>query len=314
MTNFFRCGASHKSWPFVLSAAVALASFLPTPLTRARRAQDEDGVVRVNADLVVLNVTVTDKDGKYVHRIPRADFKIFEDGREQTISTFSMEETPFAAALLLDASGSMEGRISLGRSAAIRFLSGLRDDDVAAIYRFDTDVECFQDFSHSRDLPPLAFEMRAKGWTALNDAIVRAAQDLSARPEKRRAIVVLSDGADTRSSASSEKALASALAANATIYTVDMSDPHTSVRDKQIQAGALRNFASKSGGRYVPTPGGKALSDAFAGIVEELSNQYTIGYQPMNDARDGRWRSIDIKLARADVTVRARRGYRAPKS
>ncbi len=308
---------SNRRWLPVLlvSGAAALISIPLLILAHVGRAQDDE-VVRVNTDLVVLNVTVTNENGEYVHRIPRTDFKVFEDGREQPISTFSVEETPFAAALLLDTSGSMEGRLSLGRSAAIRFLDGLRPEDVAAIYRFDTEVEQVQDFSPGRDLPALAYGLNAKGWTKLNDAIVRAASDLAARPEKRRAIVVLSDGADTRSAASADKALASALSADATVYTVDMADPNARARDRlsASAAGVLRDFANKSGGRFVSSPGGKALRDAFAGIVKELSNQYTIGYRPTNRARDGRWRSIDIKLARLELNARTRRGYRAPKN
>lgn len=279
------------------------------------RAQDDEDVERVNADLVVLNVTVTDARGDYVHKIPRAEFKIYEDGREQKISNFSVEETPFAAALLLDSSGSMEGRLTLARAAAINFLDGLRPEDVASIYTFDSKVEQLQDFSPGRDLPPLAYNVAAKGWTVLNDAIVRASADLARRPEKRRAIVVLSDGADTRSSASADKALNSALAANATIYTVDLSAPNSAATFRQMSAGALKNFANKSGGRYVESPGGRAMSEAFAAIAEELRNQYTIGYQPTNAARDNRWRAVDVKLpARPTLSTRTRRGYRSQRS
>ena len=304
---------TRKAWPKLLLIPVLLICLLPVAPTIAQSAQDDE-IIRINSDLVVLNVTVTDERGEYVHGLRRSDFKIFEDGREQTISAFSVEETPFAAALLLDSSGSMEGRMSLARSAAIRFLDGLRAEDSAAVYRFDTEIEQLQDFSSGRDLAPLAFQMRASGWTVLNDAIIRAARDLAERPEKRRAIIVLSDGADTRSAASGDKALFNALAANATIYAVDMSSrAGAGARDGMMAAGALRNFASKSGGRYISTPGGKSLREAYASIVEELSNQYTIGYIPTNRARDGRWRNIEVKLARPDVTARTRRGYRAPK-
>jgi Ca-activated chloride channel family protein len=207
----------------------------------------------------------------------------------------------------------MEGRVSLARSAAIRFLDGLRAEDTAAVYSFHQKVEQVQDFSPSRDLSPVAFDLRAKGETVLNDAIVRAANDLSKRPEKRRAIVVLSDGADTRSQASSDKALAIALAVNATIYTVDMADQGIGAPKTFSAAGMLREFANKSGGRFVPTPGGKALRNAFGEIVEELSNQYTIGYRPSNRAHDGRWRTIEVKIDQADVKARTRRGYRLTK-
>ncbi|HEY0078000.1 MAG TPA: VWA domain-containing protein [Pyrinomonadaceae bacterium] len=305
--------------PASLCCALLVACFASLPsasrsFARGQGAQDEDEVVRVETDLVVLNVTVTDKEGKYVHKLPRADFRVFEDGREQKISTFSVEETPFAAALLLDISGSMEGRVSLARSAAIRFLDGMRAEDTAAVYSFDSKVEQLQDFSPGRDLPPIAYGMKARGMTALNDAILRAARDLSTRPEKRRAIVVLSDGADTFSNATSDKALNAALAADTTIYAVDMSDPRTDVRARQMASAALRNFAAKSGGRYVSTPGGQALASAFASIVEELSNQYTIGYQSSNRERDGRWRTIEINLARPEINARTRKGYRAPKA
>ncbi|HKQ99367.1 MAG TPA: VWA domain-containing protein [Pyrinomonadaceae bacterium] len=299
---------------FLNGLAALLAIFLLFISAQAQEAQDDDDVVRVNTDLVVVNVTVTDASGKYARGLSRADFKLTEDGREQRISTFGAEETPFAAAVLLDFSGSMEKRVSLARSAAIRFLDGLREEDVAAVYRFDSDIEQIQDYSPSRDLAPLAFGMRAKGMTILNDAIVRAAEDLSHRPEKRRAILILSDGYDTRSSASMDKALSVAFNAGVTIYTVDMSAPETSSPQARAQAaGALRNFASKSGGRYIQTPGGQALREAFNSILEELGNQYTLAYQPSNRARDGKWREIDVKVARNEFTARTRKGYRAPK-
>ena len=166
--------------------------------------QDQDDVVRVDTDLVVLNATVLDKDGKFVRGLKRADFQIFEDGAEQKLAGFTAEETPFAAAILLDTSGSMETRLTMGRSAAIRFLDGLREEDVAAVYNFDTKVERMQDFSPGRDLPARAFGLHTKMMTALNDAVLRAADDLAKRTEKRRAIVVLSDGGENYSRASSD--------------------------------------------------------------------------------------------------------------
>jgi len=297
--------------PFVIFV-VSVAIFCLCLSNLAQNSQDDE-IVRVETDLVLLNVTATSAQGAYVHGLERANFKVYEDGQEQPITNFSREETPFAVALLLDVSGSMEGRVSLARSAAIRFLDGLRTDDTAAIYSFHTKVELVQDFSPSRDLSPMAFDLRAKGQTLLHDAIVRAANDLGNRPEKRRALVVLSDGADTRSAASSDKALAAALAANATIYTVDMSDRPNGSHSFTGASGVLRDYAQKSGGRFVPAPGGKALRDAFGEIVEELSNQYTIGYRPANRAQDGRWRSLEVKVDRTEVTARTRRGYRLSK-
>jgi Ca-activated chloride channel family protein len=280
------------------------------------RAQDDD-VVRVDTDLVILNVTVTDKSGKYVPSLRQSDFKIFEDGQEvpaRLIKSFNVHESPFASVVLLDTSGSMESRLSLARSAAIRFLDGLRAEDVAAVYRFDYKVESVQDFSSGRDLAPMAFSIKAKGMTTLNDAIVEAARVLTERPEMRKAIVILSDGMDTYSKSSASKALESALAVGASIYAVDMSASDGNASRNQQNAMILKNYAEKSGGRFVGTPGGPALRDAFTSIAEELGHQYTIAFRPLNTAKDGKWRALDVKVSREDLTVRSRKGYRAPKA
>ena len=278
--------------------------------------QDDDDVVRVNTDLVVLNVTVTDKGGQYVKNLKVTDFKIFEDGVEvqpKMIASFSLQESPYAAVVLLDSSGSMEARFSLARSAAIRFLDGLRPEDVAAVYRFDSKVERVQEFSGGRDLAPMAYAIRAKGMTTLNDAIVEAAKTLADRPEQRKAIVILSDGMDTFSKASSDKAVESALAVGASIFAVDMSSIETPGYARRQTAGSLKAFADKTGGRFVSTPGGPELRDAFTGIANELGQQYTIAYRPVNKKRDGKWRALEVKVAKEELTARTRKGYRAPK-
>jgi Ca-activated chloride channel family protein len=280
------------------------------------QAQQDDDVVRVNTDLVILNLTVTDKSGQYVPGLHLSDFTIFEDGKQvaaQLVSSFSVHESPFAAVILLDTSGSMESRLSLARSAAIRFLDKLREEDVAAVYKFDSKVEQVQEFSPGRDLAPMAFGVKARGMTTLNDAIVDASKALAGRPEKRKAIVVLSDGVDTYSKASSEKAVESALGIGASIYAVDMSATEGTGFRNQQSAAVLKSFAEKSGGRFVATPGGPALRDAFASIAEELGHQYTIAYRPANQTRDGKWRKVDVKISRSDLVVRTRKAYRAPK-
>ena len=117
-------------------------------------AQQDDDVVRVNTDLVVLNVTVTDKAGHYVKALGASDFKVFEDGNQidpRMIVGFALQQSPYASVVLIDSSGSMDHRLALARSAAIRFLDGLREEDVAAVYRFDSKVVRVQDFSGGRD-------------------------------------------------------------------------------------------------------------------------------------------------------------------
>ena len=276
-------------------------------------AQDENTVLKVDSSVVLLNATILDKGGKPVGGLKQGQFKVLEDGNEQTINFFSAEETPFAAVILIDTSGSMEERVSMARAAAINFLDGLRENDNAAIYRFDSKVFLVQKFSGSRDVDEKIFDIKADGMTVLNDAIYKAAADLSNRPEKRRAIIVLSDGTDTFSSCSAEKALKAAMTAGASIYTIDMSAINTNDKERMQSQGALKNFAEKTGGRFISTPGGAALKQAFKNIVEELGGQYTLTYDSSNLKKDGKWHSIELLVSRPNLTIHTRKGYTAGK-
>ena len=290
----------HRRLALTLTILIALGA------VSLLNAQDkDDDVITVDSSIVLLNAAVLDAAGKTVGGLTKQQFTVLEDGVEQTILSFENESTPFAAVILLDTSGSMEQRVSIARSAAIEFLYGLRRDDNAAIYRFDSQVKLVQDFSNSRDIVESIFDLK--------DAIYKAAALLSVRPEKRRAIIVLSDGADTKSGRSADAALKAAIAANATIYTIDMSSPDERGTEKVQNQGVLKNFAAKSGGTFVATPGGPAMRTAFKSIVEELGSQYTITYQPANLKRDGKFRAIEIRVKRPNLTIRTRKGYNAPK-
>lgn len=275
--------------------------------------QTDDDVISVDSSIVVLNASITDASGKSVNGLPQRLFRVFEDGVEQKIESFGTEETPFAAVVLLDTSGSMEERVSLARGAAIKFLEGLRSSDEAAIFNFSSKVEFVQDFSNSREIRPQAFDLKADGMTALYDAVYKAAEALSKRSEKRRAIIVLSDGADTMSKVSDSKALRAALAVNAMIFAVDMSSPELSASERAQNQRVLTNFAEKTGGKYISTPGGVSMRDAFTSIVGELGTQYTIAYQPMNAKKDGKWHAIELRVSRQNLIIRTRKGYNAAK-
>lgn len=297
---------------FLAILAVTIVA-LTTSITTFAQSGDDD-VIKVDSSIVLVNATVTDASGKAATGLTQKQFSVFEDGIEQPIVNFAAETTPFAAVILMDTSGSMESRVSMARSAAIRFLSGLRADDYTAIYNFDSQVKMVQDFSNSRDITESVFDLKANGMTVLNDAIYKAAAILSRRPEKRRAIIVLSDGADTQSGRSADAAYKAAIAANATIYTIDMSAPDDRSVDRIQGQGALKMFAQKSGGTFVATPGGPAMREAFTRIVEELGNQYTISYEPKNIKSDGKFHSIEVRVARPNLTIRTRKGYYAPKA
>lgn len=291
-----------------VAAVFLLLALLAFPLFISAQ-DDDDNVISIDSSIVVLNAIVQDSSGRHVSGLQQKQFKVFENGKEQEISFFAAEETPFAAVILIDTSGSMEERVSMARSAAINFLDGIRADDNVSIYRFDSKVTLVQDFSGSRDIEQAIFDLKADGMTALNDAIFKAASELAPRPEKRRAIVVISDGEDTFSKRSASKALKAALDANAVVYTVDMSSMTASGNRRAQNQAVLRDFAEKSGGKFIAAPGGAAMRDAFKSIVDELSLQYTLGYQPTITRKDGKWRTIELRVARPNLSVRTRKGY-----
>jgi VWFA-related protein len=143
---------------------------------------------------------------------------------------------------------------------------------------------------------------------------------LAARTEKRKALVLITDGCDTISSkASLDSVMKKALAAGITIHTVDLIEDNALLGNAsasmELRRGRsdMKEFSNQSGGRYVHSPQGDKLEEAFINIVEELRNQYTLTYYSTNMKRDGRWRKINIGVGRAGMTVRARKGYWAPK-
>jgi Ca-activated chloride channel family protein len=280
-----------------------------------KKSEPAEDVITMETNLIVVNVTVTDALENYVSGLKIEDFKILEDLAPQRILDLSVEEAPFAVAILLDASASMGNKLSLARAACGNFLSGLRDGDMAAVYSFSGfKVKTLQDFSESREAPEAVWDMNARDDTPLYDAIVKAAEGLAQRPERHRAIIVVSDGADTRSKASLDEATRKTMEANALIYAVDMSDRAVFKSDRKDNgAEVMKMLAAKTGGRFISTPGGAQLRDAFAGTIEELRRQYMLSYDSTNEKRDGKWRAIEVRVGRLGVNVRARQGYYARK-
>src|SRR5215467_16047303 len=136
--------------------------------------QGSDDVIRVETDLVVVNATVTDGAGRFVPNLKLEDFLLKEDGSRQKIAHFAAEDAPFAAAILIDSSGSMKMKLPRARVAASQFIEHMREDDVAAVYGFNTTVEQLQDFSGMRDISPDVWETEAKGYTKLYDCLYEA--------------------------------------------------------------------------------------------------------------------------------------------
>jgi Ca-activated chloride channel family protein len=215
---------------------------------------------------------------------------------------------------MLDISGSMEDKISLARAAMAQFADNLRADDVMSIYQFSDNVKQLQDFSNSHDVSDYVWDIKAKGMTMIYDCLIDADDALSKREERRRAVLLISDGMDNHSSHKLDDAIKKTLGANVSVYSVDLIDTNGHQGPDEMQGhSVMKQMAEKTGGRYLATPGGTHLSDALAKVIEELRSEYTVGYYSNNDKRDGKWRKLEVTVPRPDVSVHARAGYFAPK-
>jgi len=283
--------------------------------TATEQTQD-NGEVVLTSNLVLMNITVTAGQGGFVKNLTKEYFTIKDEGKPQKIEFFGAEQTPFAATIILDISGSMESKISLARAGMAQFADHLRGDDVLAIYQFSDEVKQLQDFTNSRDISDYVWDVKADGFTRMYDCLYEAAEGLSKRPELRRAVLVISDGMDNRSKHTLDEAMKKTLAANIAIFTVDLigsiDNGRTTTEEMQGHS-VLKQMADKTGGRYLLSPGGRFLTDSMKKIVEELTNQYTVGYYPSNDKHDGKWRKVEVALPKPDVSVHTRAGYYAAK-
>ncbi len=279
--------------------------------------------INVATSQVVVNVTVTDERGEFVTELDQQSFTLLEDDQEQKVIEFLDEKAPVAVAVVLDVSGSViEKDLERYRNAAFDLAYRLRPKDTLAIYTFDkTGVHKARDYSSTvQGLKSVLKELKGEGKSPLYDAILTASSELRERPERRRALVLISDGLDNGSSATLREVEKSTMLAGTSIYAVDLVNTEkSSKRSAQRQAAAqtLKQIAQESGGRYITTeegffllPSRTKLKRIFTDLIDELHSQYTIIYEPANARRMGRWRTIRVNMEQSDLSARTRLGYR----
>jgi Ca-activated chloride channel family protein len=286
-------------------------------LTGALRGQER---FRAGVDLVSLNVTVTEAS-RYVTDLEATDFEIFEDGIKQDMSFFSRVQQPIALAVLLDTSASMETRLETAQEAAIGFVRRMRPGDVMEIVDFDSQVNILQAFTG--DVSALERAIRqttVNGSTSLYNAIYIALKNLQkirARGSaelRRETIIVLSDGDDTSSLVAYDEVLNVAKRSETVIYAIGLRHNDQSRREFKEAEFVLRQLSQETGGRvYYPTVASE-LPKIYDQIAQELASQYSIGYTSKNQARNGAWRRITVRMTRPGLVARTRLGYYAGRS
>lgn len=297
------------------ASLLALALFANTTSGQQPRETGQEEVVRLDSDLVVVTATVTDRNGNFVRGLKPSDFEILEGGKPRPVAFFGSEQLPLAVEILIDSSGSMDPKLSLARAATAQFADRLRQNDALAIWSFADDFKKLSDFTTDHNLPERMWDIEPAGETRMFDCVVDALESVSIRPEKRRALVLISDGMDNKSKRSSKDVIHLALMHGVTIYAIDLTTdvPASATATEQLLGKlTLESFAKQTGGRYLKTAGGTQIQPAFDQIVDELGSQYTFSFYPPPNAIPGQWRKITVRPRDASLTVRSRDGYTIP--
>jgi VWFA-related protein len=296
-------------------------------------AQDQLPTLKVDVDVVSILASVRDKKNALIPNLKQEDFTVLEDGKPQTIKYFAKEtDLPLTIGLLVDVSRSQENLIDIERRAASQFFSQvLRKKDLAFLISFGEECELLQDFTGSQRLltgglgqlrvsggagglhpGPVPTISQARG-TVLFDAVFLAASDKLKGEIGRKVIVVITDGVDQGSRMSRSQAIEAAQKADAVIYSIDYEDPRYHGMFGPSGDGDLRKMSDETGGRVYRVDRKNTLDQVFKELQEEMRSQYSIGYTPSNDVKDGAYRKLEIRTSNKDLKVQARKGYYAVK-
>jgi len=283
-------------------------------------AELQDAVTfRGGVDLVTATVSVRDRKGRVIRNLKQTDFEIFDSGVIRPISTFESGEAPISLGVLVDISGSMSvgGNMDRARSAVSVAMAVLRSGgDEAALFTFDSKLEEIVGFT--TDLASLRrprLEGRPWGITSLYDAVARTAKLVGDRPNRHRAVLVITDGVDTGSQLTASEVSGIASSIDVPVYLLVVVNPvdHPggdlnvpAAEGTATQKVSLADLARWTGGdmRFAST--GEHIAVSVADMFDELRHQYLISFEP--GEKEG-WHPLEIRARKNDLIVRARSGY-----
>lgn len=276
--------------------------------------------IRVDTNLVLINVTVRDPLNRFVTGLEKEQFKLLEDKVEQKIAQFASEDAPLSIGLVFDASGSMGPKLQKARQAAAQFFKTANPEDEFFLVQFNDRPELVVPFTHStEEIQNRLTFTQAKGKTALLDGVYTAMTQMKKAKNPRKAIIILSDGGDNSSRYTESEIRNLIREADVQIYAIGIFEP-MSARGRSAEEmagpGLLTEVAEQTGGRHFPIENVNELPDVAAKIGIELRNQYVLGYSPLNQERDGKYRRVQVKLIQPKglppLKPAWRQGYYAP--
>jgi Ca-activated chloride channel family protein len=268
-------------------------------------------VLRISANLVSVPVSVINRQGRYVVDLRQQDFRVFEEGKEQTIVHFSNVDQPFSVVLLIDTSGSTAPFLDQIKGAAKAFVEQLRPSDTVRPVYFHGEIKPLTaDGINDPKQFDVAIDRIEPGpvnmGTRLYDAVAFGLSAL--RPvATRRAVILITDGENTWGKATMKSTLRDAEESDVVVYTVQYGDLQPLKHQESPQV-YLQQLAEKTGGRYFKGGDVNAIRRSFVEVANELRRQYVLGYEPSELERTG-LRRIRVKVNRKHVAVRARSSY-----
>ncbi|MCC6861880.1 MAG: VWA domain-containing protein [Bryobacterales bacterium] len=268
--------------------------------------------IRVDTELVLIPVTVTDVFGSPYRGLGREAFRLFEDGVEQQIKAFSCEEAPVSLGIVFDASRSMRGKLDEARVAVARFMARAVEGDEYFVLEFNDRVRLRCDFTtDTRDVETALSGIEPKNWTALVDAVYAAIHRMRRAGNARKALLILSDGGDNYSRYTEGEMKEFLREADVCVYSVALQGGGLIKRHIAL----LRQIAQETGGLLCPVSRLEDLPEAIEKINAAIRQQYLLGYTPTNRTADGLYRKVEVRLVpESPGGLRAtwRAGYYAP--
>jgi Ca-activated chloride channel family protein len=275
--------------------------------------------IEMNVEMALVNVTVTDPYSRLVTGLDKENFRVFEDGIEQEIASFSSEDVPISIGLVFDMSGSMSDKVDKARQAAVQFLRTANPRDEFFLVSFNDRAELTSRFTSSiEELQNRMMFTVAKGRTALLDAIYLGLSQMRGARNGKRALLIISDGGDNHSRYNEADIRNFLKEADCQLYAMGVFDVNDMGRTTEERYGPslLSELAEMTGGRVFPVASLTDLPDIAAKIGMELRNQYVVGYKPSDVRHNGAWRKIKVKLLAPKglppLNVYAKTGYYAP--
>jgi len=276
--------------------------------------------IKVDVNLTLVNVTVTDPLDRFVTGLEKEHFRVFEDNVEQEVLTLSSEDVPVSIGLIFDMSGSMSDKVEKAREAAVQFMRTANPRDQFFLVSFNDRAELTSGFTSSVDeLQNRMMFTASKGRTALLDAIYLGLSQMRGAQNAKRALLIISDGGDNHSRYNESDVKNFLKEADCQLYAIGIFDPidmRSRTPEELEGPSLLSEMTEMTGGRVFPVGNLGELPDIAAKIGMELRNQYILGYKSANPQKNGTWRKIKVKLrppkGLPPLRIYGKTGYYAP--